>query len=284
MAEPTLPSFASDEGITERIIFDDFDSNSNIDLNNTQAVDANGRGTFDWYTINFNAWMGDSFPTWTPSPPEHFQVANSILSLQPNNVSHGAQMATAGYRGAATTPRFARRQPYLDGNRPFYVEGRFRWQVEVGQTGFAPAFWLYGIDAYQSSIEDTDFQAGEIDMFESNNGDVIAGAHYWDTALALHGNSNNQTNQAAWNGTDFHTFGVMHLPKAYTDGTTGRLKFYMDRVAYRTDITWTTTNYVRTEETRRYIILVSNNVYVPLEIDYIVAWQHPLTRSVSWAA
>ena len=219
-------------GNFQQVFFDDFNSISTIDVNDTRAEG------FNWYTHNTwpHSWGGDR-NTGITTPASFISVSNSILTISDDASGFGSGIATAAANPSNSTTRVG--QVY--GPAPLLMEARMAWDITVPTVGGdtnGPAWWAAGyagkvIDTYPQKSAELDI----IEVFANSFATISAGlsAHHW-TATAI-GVATDIQLGSPWNtasrsqGTsDFRNYACFVYSPASNDGSNGGEFAFVDGI------------------------------------------------------
>lgn len=227
---PAQPAPAIAQGYNTLTFWDDFNSLSTIDVNNTL------RPGFNWYVQSL---VLGTYPTNTKLifPSTCFSVGGSVLTYTPNTPLGGSvtggNIFSAGWTG--TGDGFVGNTIAPTG---WYAECRMAYDPTISQPGHTwfPAFWMWdkGI-MYSSSINTFNGERfTELDIYEAipTGTPNVPNQKYvdwdWSSLSAVVSNTNSSLGVPVLDK-KFHTYGVLWVPQARNGGT-GLIKRYVDGV------------------------------------------------------
>lgn len=212
-----------------RTFFDDFNSLSTIDVNNTKVPG------FKWYTNNTFPNSSSAWSSATPTPSSGISISSSILTLSDGVSGFGENLNTVvddgagGFIGTTFTT-------------PFMMEASVAFDTTKA-LGFhsptsVPAFWTIATDELTQNFPASSV---EFDVFEatgtgSGTAFVNTAMHQWLT------NSDAFIDNAAYLGSPSflaqHTYAYLILSKASNGGSFGYVISFFDGVYTGTDLSY----------------------------------------------
>jgi hypothetical protein len=231
---PVQPAAAATWGFNTPIFWDDFNSLSTIDVNNTLTP---GYKWYMRYVQGTNVNGGNPIV----SPPSSVSVANSILTYTPP--SSGGWLTTMGCAGSLGSISLVGDNMAPQGA---YFECSMQYNVSQAQNPWWPAFLLFDNNLTLAQPNNLTFPSngyGEIDFMEANwsSGAPQLGMrnYTWYSSYANGDHqfrNNNITPNVGTNyGNDgnFHRYGALWVPQSKNGGT-GLIQRYVDGV-HQTD-------------------------------------------------
>lgn len=277
---PSQPTPANTWGYSTLALWDDFNSTSTIDVNNT--LDSG----FKWYT----RYLQTATIT-TVIPPTGLSVNGSVLTITPDTT--GGWLTTKGCIG--TRPNVTLVGDTLQTQGGAYYECRMSYNAALKQNPWWPAFFTFDNQLTLSLCNSLTFRASgyaELDAMEavwngSGNPILEMTRWTWYSAASQIRNTNYTPNVGTAAGNDglMHSYGLLHVPQALNGGT-GLIQAYFDGVHQAAcDITYTTAGVSPQENGSTAgwmsclestpigtaIQIGSGNAW-PINVDYVMVW------------
>lgn len=281
-SSPAIPAAAASYGFNTLTFYDDFNSLSTIDVNNTMQPG------YKWYVQSL---VLGTYPTNTliAFAPSSFSVASSILTYTPNtpvgDPNSGGNIYCAGFKSDNT---FVGNTIAPTG---WYAECRMSYDPSKVSGNWFPAFWMWDKSIMLNSATNTAYgthRYSEFDIFESYG---TSGTGYvdWDWSSPSTQVSNTNSNLGVPSPVDsgFHKYGLLWVPQAKNGGT-GLIQRYIDGVHYPAgDVTYSsstissnattgaTTGWMSGADasTQGFTVQLQTGSNCPINVDYVQIWQ-----------
>lgn len=279
-----VPAPAAMWGYNTRAFFDDFNSSSTIDVNNTKVAG------FQWY-VN-GAWPNvPNASAWSTAPAVSagdISVSAGELVIATGNNAGISSLNTAvalsgsNYRGTIISPGF-------------YFEARFKFNPVLSMMGQAawPILWAESIDFERGLITDGN-KFFELDFFEAfptangNPSPLSSNRFQWIYSGGVYtGTHTTGQNLSATPDANYHTIGVLWVTSGLNSGT-GLFQVYYDGVHQTSnDVTYSSggtstpgasggagnvNGLFFISESQKYSIMIGAGSGVPITIDYVAVW------------
>lgn len=271
-----VPAAAALYGFNNRVFFDDFDSISTVDVNNTLAPG------YKWYLHGIAPYI---------TTADKISVSNSILTISGSSTQGWSAINMVGFSGSS--------YPYTPVGTTFpaggfYVEIKIAADAPGANPGWPGAvIWDARLINSQNGGTYPANGLAEIDIFE-NIGTGTPQLETVDWTWYSNATQYRQTNYTPNVGTGalndglFHTIGVLNVPQSKNGGT-GLINRYFDGVHQtNTDVTYFTNSTSPQQNgtpqvgwmsclddtTGLFVALETGNNW-PLHIDSVQVWQTP---------
>lgn len=272
-------------GYTTCTFFDDFNSITTIDVNNTGASGYNWYVKNTWPNAVSNASGWEDIYTASPTPSSSISVSNSILTL--NKTSRGAiseLMLQTGYPANGGSTYLG--QSFSGG---FYMEAKVstditlapaNWSINTSSSYGWPIVWSfptnYFLGVQKPAYDELDFLEFYVGISDANvdmgENEWLFSGNSWQTTNSI----DPSVNQPAIGTpvyTPFHTVGWTWVPASQNSGTGYINKYFDGKKVSNEYTTWTGTGPGSALDSQSMMLILCSGVGWPFLVDYVGVWQ-----------